>query len=138
MHGVNASAATLLACHGWLAHFICPSLAEKPSSEAVPLTDTGGDGAAGPLFSHVSLLQDLRGGMPLAAELFSPPAQMQTGALSRQRSLALQHSGNRQPASTFITKAALGDMHQTCRAALRRSNWRQQKICRLLKHGTEE
>ena len=54
-------------CQRWRAYFICPSLAEKPSSEAVPLTETGGEGTAGPLDSQVSLLQDLLGGSPLPA-----------------------------------------------------------------------
>ena len=58
-------------------HFIWPSLAAKPSSEAVPLTEMGGEGAAEALSSPASLLWDLcdpGGGIPLAVtcSLWSP------------------------------------------------------------------
>ena len=49
-------------------HLIWPSLVAKPSSEAVPRTDTGGEGAAIALASQTSLLQDFcgpKGGIPL-------------------------------------------------------------------------
>ena len=58
-------------------HLIWPSLVAKPSSEAVPRTDTGREGAAIALASQTSLLQDLcgpKGGIPLPELLNSASA----------------------------------------------------------------
>lgn len=85
------------------AHFIWPSLAAKPSSDAVPLTEIGGEGAAEALISPASLLEDLcgpDGGIPLAVALplWSPahaatmPLRCDAGVSDKHAELRLHRS----------------------------------------------